>query len=375
MATSQPSDVREGALRPLWFGQTLVLARRVEADGKTYVQGCWLDWPVIRQNLLGAIRDLLPTAQLEPFSGSAAPKGVHLLATLPVRLVPGDVPVEENGGLSALELALLWAWAAALIVAVVIGVVLGQAVALSERRGAFVSAVTHELRTPLTTFRLYTELLAEGAVAAEDKRRQYLETLRREAERLGLLVENVLSYARLERNRHGTRIEAIALGTLFERVRPRLDDRAAQAQMRLELQLPQDAASWAVRTDPGAAEQILLNLVDNACKYAACADNKTILVRAARSGRLVTLLVRDYGPGVADTRRLFRPFSKSAREAAQSAPGVGLGLALSRRLARQMGGDLAWDQAVTDGAAFVLTLPAAAAAEKDPHRRQFSCDA
>ena len=76
---------------------------------------------------------------------------------------------------------------------------------LSERRGAFVSAVTHELRTPLTTLRMYTEMLADGMVPDEPRRRSYLQTLRAEADRLGHLVENVLAYSRLERNRRGLR--------------------------------------------------------------------------------------------------------------------------------------------------------------------------
>jgi signal transduction histidine kinase len=119
--------------------------------------------------------------------------------------------------------------------------------------------------------------------------------------------------------------------------------------------------SLAVRADPAAVEQILLNLVDNACKYAVGADDKRIHLESFRDDRSGLFRVRDHGPGVAaDARqRLFRPFSKSARDAAHSKPGVGLGLALSRQLARDMGGDLRLDERVADGACFVLTLPCA----------------
>ena len=73
------------------------------------------------------------------------------------------------------------------------------------------------------------------------------------------------------------------------------------------------------------------------------------------------LRVRDHGPGISskEARRLFRPFSKSAQQAAHSAPGVGLGLALSRRLARSLGGDLRLEKAIGEGTCFVLSLPAA----------------
>jgi len=353
--------VREATLQPLWMGDTLLLARRVVADGKSYIQGCWLDWPVIRQGLLESIRDLLPGAALETVRGPPDPGDTRCLAALPVRLVPGALPVEMAAEPSPLRASLYVAWASVLLAVLIVGWVLWQAVALSERRGAFVSAVTHELRTPLTTFRLYTDLLSNPGALDEAKRGRYLETLRREADRLGHLVENVLAYARLERKgRHG-RAETRRLAEFVAPARERLADRASQAGMRLEVTLSDEAAALPVRADPGAVEQILYNLVDNACKYAAAAKEPVIHIAAARDGRSACLRIRDHGPGIphAESGKLFRPFSKSAKEAAQSAPGVGLGLALSRRLARQMGGDLTLDEAAKDGACFELRLPLA----------------
>src|SRR6185503_14650345 len=106
--------------------------------------------------------------------------------------------------------------------------------------------------------------------------------------------------------------------------------------------------------------QILFNLVDNACKYAApSATERLIHLEAFPDAKAVMLRVRDHGQGISAqaARRLFRPFSKSADEAAHSAPGVGLGLALCRRLSRTMGGDLQFDGRVVGGACFVLRLP------------------
>jgi signal transduction histidine kinase len=144
-----------------------------------------------------------------------------------------------------------------------------------------------------------------------------------------------------------------------ERAGGRLADRAAQAGMQLVVEpLAADAAGAVVRADASAVEQILFNLVDNACKYAASAADKRIHLVAETAAGGGRLKVCDHGPGIPDEdgRRLFRPFSKSARDAANSAPGVGLGLALSRRLAREMGGDLVLEPAA-DGACFVLLLP------------------
>lgn len=111
--------------------------------------------------------------------------------------------------------------------------------------------------------------------------------------------------------------------------------------------------------DPGAVEQILFNLVDNACKYGV-GGTRRIEINCELDGK-ARISVRDFGPGISRTEaaRLFQPFRKSAQQAANSAPGVGLGLALSRRLARAMGGELALDAHVRDGCRFTLTLPAA----------------
>src|SRR5262245_32720620 len=139
------------------------------------------------------------------------------------------------------------------------------ALSLSERRGAFVSAVTHELRTPLTTFRMYTEMLADGIVADEEKRANYLATLRREAERLSHLVENVLAYARLERGSARSRVESFTVQELIERVKGRLAERAEQAEMNFSVKAKESELRTTVRADATAIEQILFNLIDNAC--------------------------------------------------------------------------------------------------------------
>ncbi|MBM4030565.1 MAG: HAMP domain-containing histidine kinase [Planctomycetes bacterium] len=354
----------EAVHRPLWLGDRLVLARRVPVGMSEYLQGCWLDWAGIEKWLLADIRDLLPEGRLEPLGGKSADPRARVLASLPVRLLPGPLPPEPRPPLSPISLSLVIAWACVLVAGLAVAVLLLGAVSLSERRAAFVSAVTHELRTPLTTFQLYSEMLAEGMVADESKRQQYVKTLCLEADRLSHLVENVLAYARIERGRARGRASSVPLSSLIERVRERLARRAEQAGMTLAVEMGEGSGGIAVRADPSAVEQILLNLVDNACKYASDAPDKRIhldLVRSAGFSPSLQLRVRDHGPGLSEDARhhLFRPFSKSARDAAHSRPGVGLGLALSRRLARDTGGDLRLDDAVRDGACFALTLPCA----------------
>jgi signal transduction histidine kinase len=204
---------------------------------------------------------------------------------------------------------------------------------------------------------MYAEMLSAGMVPDAVQRQKYLDTLKIEADRLAHLVENVLQYARLERGRPGKRREEVSLAELLDRCQPRLTDRAAQAEMKLELKLAHADRELSVATDAAAVEQILFNLVDNACKYAAAATNRTLLLTVAQRGSQLAIGLRDHGPGIlaAERRKLFRPFHKSAQEAAVSAPGVGLGLALSRRLARALGGNLVLEQSA-DGTQFSLIL-------------------
>jgi signal transduction histidine kinase len=206
---------------------------------------------------------------------------------------------------------------------------------------------------------MYAEMLSEGMVTDANQQRTYLETLRVEADRLSHLVENVLQYARLERGSRGKRREEISLDALFDRVRTRLADRATQADMSLEVEANEEARAATISTDPSAVEQILFNLVDNACKYASAAEDRRIHLRLESQDHSVLIRVIDHGPGVTarEAQRLFQPFSKSAREAANSAPGVGLGLALCRRLAVDLGGRLEVECKSSGGAAFVLVLP------------------
>jgi len=138
--------------------------------------------------------------------------------------------------------------------------------------------------------------------------------------------------------------------------------------MELDFAAPSDdGPPLRIRVDPSLIEQILFNLIDNACKYAGpdAADYqrpRQIHLEGIQLPRnRIGLRVRDHGPGLSpDVRlRLFEPFSKSAEQAAHSAPGVGLGLSLCRQLARSQGGDLVLETSGPSGTTFRLEFPSA----------------
>jgi signal transduction histidine kinase len=355
--TAPATTAREGICRPVWIGSRLLLARRVELQGQVVVQGCWLDWPRIKQVLLAEAADLLPTVELEPVLDPANARVNRMLATLPVQLVVPVAPLAD--GWSPMRTTLAIAWIGVSLLAVVGGVLLHGVLSLSERRATFVSAVTHELRTPLTTFRLYSDMLAQGMLPDPEQRQKYLETLRVEADRLARLVDNVLAFARLERGRAGSQRIRITLRDLIDRCWERLTERAAQAELKLTLEPECDLDETTLITDPSAIEQILFNLVDNAAKYAGRGADRRLQLKIQLEKKHVAIRLVDHGPGLAYSaqRKLFQPFSKSAEDAAHSAPGVGLGLALCRRLAREIGGQLSLAESSSKGATFLLVLP------------------
>ncbi len=173
------------------------------------------------------------------------------------------------------------------------------------------------------------------------------------------MVENVLAYARLEKGRPTNRTEELSLGDLLDRCSPRLSQRVSESPLRLELTASQQVRDTRLTTNAMAVEQILFNLIDNACKYAVDATDPRITVEAETTNTQVTIRVRDFGPGLSSAarRQLFEPFGKSSAQAAETAPGIGLGLSLARRLARDLGGDLTCNPFDQAGLTFELTLP------------------
>ncbi|GIK18799.1 MAG: sensor histidine kinase [Leptolyngbya sp. PLA2] len=371
------SAVETGPLMPVWLADTanarpeLVFVRAVRVEGRETLQGFWIDWPALRSMLLRSVADLLPAAQLRPglegtpdarLTGGPSPplEPGLMLAGIPAGLVPGDWAAALVPVVTPTRITLVVSWIAVLAAVVAIGLVLRASLALSERRGRFVSAVTHELRTPLTTFCLYSQMLADGMVPEGERQRGYLTTLKAESQRLAAIVESVLEYARLGARRRAkapNASDAFDAVELLGGIVPALAERAARCGLTLQANL-NHLNGARLRGDRASVERILTNLVDNACKYAAGAGDRRLLLRARRRDNRVEVRLRDFGPGVprAERRRIFSPFVRAARDADAATPGLGLGLALSRGLARAAGGDLRLARTRGQGAEFVLSL-------------------
>ncbi|MBX3462737.1 MAG: HAMP domain-containing histidine kinase [Planctomycetes bacterium] len=355
-----------GPLVPVWLdapgdGQ-LVFVRRVREAAVVRLQGLLVDWSQLQAELTSLVADLFPAAgtRLARCEAPTAAEQPSMLASVPARLVAAC----DDGLVRGLPLPAMLAttWGVTLLGLAVLAITLRAAIGYGERRARFASAVTHELRTPLTTFRMYSEMLADGMVQDPAAQRDYLATLQRESDRLARVVENVLAWSRLEEGRFTARRVALRVGPLLDRIGPTLQRRLSEAGMTLAVHADDATRAAAVTTDEDAVGQILFNLVDNAAKYArAGSDLRVELTAAADAGR-VSFAVCDHGPGVpaAHRQRIFAPFDRGAVAASSNeVPGVGLGLALARGLARDLGGDLHLDESAGMGARFVLGLPRA----------------
>ncbi|HJP00645.1 MAG TPA: HAMP domain-containing sensor histidine kinase [Planctomycetota bacterium] len=353
------SSIRVGQFVPIWLAPeaatgspSLLFLRRVSGGPGELLQGFLGDWEHLVDLLCNEIEDLFPAASLAPQldEARADTRSAHL-ASLPARLEVAQPPAIGTDEIGPARVTLLASWIAVILALVAVGFTLHASIAFGEQRSRFASTVTHELRTPLTTFRMYSEMLAEDMVPAE-KHGEYLETLQHEAARLSWLVENVLAYARLEEGRARARHEVLSLEDLVARVLPDLERRTAEVGAELVVDLAEGGRTR-VETDPEAVGQILFNLVDNACKY----GEPPLELSARKRTDGVELRVRDHGAGVPErlSRTIFRPFERGDRDPSDPEPGVGLGLALSRGLARDLGGDLVLE-AGGSGACFRLTL-------------------
>jgi signal transduction histidine kinase len=349
---------------PLWLtgnGQPdrLVLARRLQIGAHQLCQGVVVDWPRLQKVLAEQIHDLFPDVHFVPVSDKVPSHPERTMTALPIEVVPAPAAALPAPGWTPLRLGLAIAWAAVALALLSVGLGGWSLLDLSERRSRFVSAVTHELRTPLTTLRLYLDMLTGGLIQDEKQKEEYLQTLHAEADRLNRLIGNVLDFSRLEKQRHRLEKTRVSLADLLDRVGSTWQTRCQDAGKEFLIDNP-SGTDWTLMTDPHLVQQVLGNLIDNACKYSRTAEDQRLWLRVRAENHQAIFEVEDRGPGIpnAERRSIFSPFRRG-RRAEETAGGVGLGLALARRWATLLGGRLTF-QPVPDnkGACFRLELPA-----------------
>ncbi len=347
--------VVEAVLEAQVISGDLFLIRKVQKGSSTELQGFQMDLKALRRWAQEQVQDLFTAITLEV--SASEPFSARSLVTLPLRFAPGEPP-QSRGSLESGTLLALWSlWASLALTAIVFFLLIRGMLRLSEKKGAFASAVTHELRTPLTTFQMYSEMLDEGMVSDPNKQKRYFKTLRLESDRLAHLVENVLSFSKVENKRMERQMVRIGFAELLSQSLKRAKEKLEREGGQLILHEQVDMETL-ISCDPAIVEQIIFNLVENACKYGRSDGGLRVHLKVSAVKSKLWLDVIDEGSGVSIDfkKKLFEPFCKSDKESANTAAGVGLGLALCRQLAQHCRGDLKHLDS-SAGAHFRLTLP------------------
>jgi signal transduction histidine kinase len=235
-------------------------------------------------------------------------------------------------------------------------------VALARLKSDFVSNVSHELRTPLSLIQLYAETLELGRIKTEEKKEEYYRIIRKESERLGRLINNILDFSRIEagRKEYDLRETDIAelVRTTLDAYRYQIERSGFEFELSIESNIP------AVRLDREAIARAVVNLVNNALKYSA--EEKFLHVKLYRANGVVKLEVVDRGIGIPhrEQEKIFEKFYRTGDPLVHNTKGSGLGLSLVRHITHAHGGQVEVESAPGKGSKFTLSLPLPAVANQ-----------
>lgn len=352
------SEVGPLQLLPL-NGKYWCFFRQVWRNNNRYIQGFIVSG---REFLAAAVRPMLGTEQAASFSSVLLAADGAVLQQFPVAPAAQEILLYRiflSPPLNGVEMIVNTAPAAAAAgsplvdaLAVTLGAVLllgmlvfyrlgaGQ-IALAQRQRNFISAVSHELKTPLTSIRMYAEMLRAGWISEAAKQKAYYDYIYFESERLSRLIANVLQLAKLDNHRERLQLTNIAPEQLLQRIETKVAAQIEAAAFHLRL-IPAatNTENVLVAADEDAFFQIIINLVDNALKFAAGAEQKVIDIglKISARDREAVFFVRDYGSGVErkQMKKIFQLFYRPGDELTRTKPGTGIGLALVVQLAERM---------------------------------------
>ena len=361
--------------RSVWIlGHPVLLVWQTNSDrlvalvaGEPYLQQQWLSVlrPLMdRQSVRLALTDAEGHPVLPQFSGTSAQQATRSSAEtqLPwtLRVVSRDPLAEltqERNRRHLLLLAFISLFAFVSVGSYFIARAVTRELEVARLQSDFVSAVSHEFRTPLASLCQLSEMLTDGRVPNEMRRREYYEGLRRASERLNRLVESLLDFGRMQAGAQPYRFELLETESFFKGV---VEDFAQEALERgYQVDIAHQPHLPPVHADREALARALWNLLDNAVKYSP--QNKTVWARATTENGRVAISVSDKGLGIAsdEQRRIFKKFVRAASADAAGARGTGLGLTMVEHIVAAHGGQVRVDSEVGIGSTFTILLPRA----------------
>ncbi len=224
------------------------------------------------------------------------------------------------------------------------------------QKTSFVSSVSHELKTPLTSIRMYAELMLTGRSVSREKTKHYLEVMVAQSQRLTRLINNILDFGKLEQGKKIYNKTEADLRNLMIRIIDAHNIRIKKAGFEIITDIDND--TYKVISDTDAIEQVILNLIDNALKYAK--QGKFISFALEHDSKdFILLKISDHGPGILQKHQkaIFEKFYRIDNSLTSTFPGSGLGLSIARQILRDLGGDLLFEPVLKGGSCFIAKIP------------------
>lgn len=222
---------------------------------------------------------------------------------------------------------------------------------LDQERRAFLANVSHELRTPISNVQVTVEALKSGAYEEPELRDRFFQTIEDETKRLSRLIHDLLDLGRLEAGVTQLEKQELSLSSLIERAVNAISSRAHSAQILVQV----ETAELHIQADSERLLQAILNVLDNAIKHSP--PNSQIGIALHKNGKYAEVTIQDQGQGIQaqDLPRIFDQFYTT--DPSRKGNGVGLGLAISKRIVEAHGGSITAHSRVGRGAVFTLCLP------------------
>lgn len=225
---------------------------------------------------------------------------------------------------------------------------------LENVRQEFLSNISHELRTPLTSILAFVETLEDGALDDEENNLRFLGVIRRNAERMHHLINDILELSSIESGKITIEPKKSNLTNLVEEVFTNLSNKASERKITLVNKVPNETFVFA---DAVRIEQMLTNLIDNAVKFNR--EGGSVTVNYASEGDTDIVSITDTGEGISNEhlQRIFERFYRTDRARSREIGGTGLGLAIVKHLARLHGGEISLTSTPGKGSTFSIELP------------------
>jgi signal transduction histidine kinase len=225
---------------------------------------------------------------------------------------------------------------------------------LARLRSDFVANVTHELKTPLTSIRMFAETLRMGRIKEESERRECLDVIVGETQRLSRLISNVLDFSKIERGQKQYQMAEVDVSEVAESTLGTLKYSLEEQGFTVETEIEPQVR---VVGDADALEQAMLNLISNAVKYSC--QKKSVRVRLLTQNDKVLFRVSDQGIGIPESEqgRIFEKFYRVHTEDRRSTGGAGLGLTVVKHIVEAHRGEIVVQSKVGEGSTFTIVLP------------------